>query len=407
VKISIIGYDLRALSLTRLFLKEGHDISIVSGFQHTTFENIVNYPIFMPNIPQYEQVKNIKKIVDIIENIKPELIICLHIESCEIGLVEVLRLRGFNTFGINAECALLETSKNFGISFAEKSGFKIPNTTFVPFEKKEEYYYINLKDKIVIKEDGLSGGKGTYIVENKHDFINTIKNIKTDFLIQEYVKGEEIAVSLLFSNGKIHLLNINFEIKRKYNGDIGENTSGMGTIARNVIDLNQQDIIKKVLKNLPENLLNIKYYGAIDLNFIINDKKEFVFLEFTCRFGDPELCSELLLINDIGKAFVDLANNNPLEISYKSSKWAVSIVARDIEKIIPISNVSANNYIVDMLNFGNYDECCVSAYGDNYFELTENIYTIFNKILPKKSHYRTDIHESIENRWQSFEEACK
>lgn len=407
MNISIIGYDLRALSLARLLIQEGNMVNVIPGFNHEIFTDIQCYKILSPIHPLYEKVKNTSEIVGIVKSINPDLVICLHIESCEVGLVEKLRENGFLTFGINRQCALLETSKQYGISFAQQSNLKIPSSFFVPFEKKKDFVQsYHFKDRIVVKVNGLAGGTGTHIIENQREFINVCKKINEDFIIQEFVEGEEVAFSLLISGEEVYLLNINFEVKREFDGDKGANTSGMGTVARNVEDLNRRNVINEVLKKLPKNLFQLGYNGAIDVNFIINKTGEFVFLEFTCRFGDPELSSELLLMDDITHLFTNMALNKKLSIEYKKEKWALGVVARNLNKIISSSKVDKHNYIIDMLDFGEYDECCISAIGDDYFHLAKTVYKIFDDILPTSAHFRTDIHESIEKRWEKLE-FCK
>lgn len=404
--IAIIGYDLRALGLCRILLREKHEVHIIPGFKNETFSNLKYYEIMSLNVPLYEQVREIDTILELLKGIKPDFVICLHIESYDSGLVELLRLNQFITFGINSSCAKLETSKYQGVLFAEKCGLQVPNTTYIFFENKNQWFEnFEWNNKIVIKANGLAGGKGTVIVEDKNHLKNVITKISTDFLVQNYIEGDEIALSLLLSGGEVHLINVNFEVKKKYNNDLGENTSGMGTVARNSLDLDTNQIIK-LLKNLPKHLFDVDYYGAIDINFIIDKDNNFVFLEFTCRFGDPELNSELLLINNVGELLYNIALNKLVKISYNEATWAVGIVAREIGKLLPISHVGVQNYFIDMLDFGGYEECCVSAYGKNYSIISDNIYHILKNILPLNSHFRTDIDKTIYKRWARFKNAA-
>ncbi len=404
MKICIVGYDIRALSLSRILIKDGHSLHLIPGFSKKTFNNLKNYKLPLTGLTLYEQVKESEYILSFVKKINPDLTICLHIESYSIGLVELLKKHNFLVFGINTLGSSLETSKIKGVQVAKDCGLFVPTTTYVKKENKKIWLdTFNLKHKIVIKENGLAGGRGTTIIENKAHLKKIIEKTEVNFIVQDFIEGEEVALSLLISGNNIYLLNINFEIKREYDNDKGDNTPGMATVARNTYDLNNKYLINKILKKLPFYLFDIGYNGPIDVNFIIDQNNNFIFIEFTCRFGDPELSSEILLLKNITKLFYDTSNNFPLNNFQNNHKWSTGIVARNINNFLDISNYEENKFVLDILDFNEYNELCISSVGNNYLKLLEKTYSFLNKNF-NNIHFRTDVYDNVNIRWNRLVE---
>jgi phosphoribosylamine--glycine ligase len=111
------------------------------------------------------------------------------------------------------------------------------------------------------------------------------KKIK-EFQLQKYISGVEVAVGALF-NGKDFILpiNINFEHKRMFPGDIGPSTGEMGT---SMFFGTQNKLFDSTLLKMKEKLAASGYVGYIDINCIVNSRGIYP-LEFTSRFGYPHI----------------------------------------------------------------------------------------------------------------------
>jgi hypothetical protein len=104
------------------------------------------------------------------------------------------------------------------------------------------------------------------------------------FQFQKVASGVEIAVGAFFNgNDFITPINVNFEHKKLFPGDIGPATPEMGTL---MFWEEPNGFFNATLAKMTEKLRASKYVGYIDINCIANGKGIYP-LEFTARFGYP------------------------------------------------------------------------------------------------------------------------
>jgi len=216
------------------------------------------------------------------------------------GISDKFRAEGLNIFGPSSEGAMIEGSKIFAKKLMKKYG--IPTADFMEFYDYESANeYLNKIDPpYVIKADGLAGGKGVIIANDKTEaektIIDMIKNKAfgdsgTKIVIEKFLNGEEATVLALFDGNNILPLISSQDHKAVYDGDKGPNTGGMGAIAPAPVV--NEDVMSKVLDRILYPLTkalkdkNIDYRGVIYAGLMIIDENPFV-VEFNCRFGDPE-----------------------------------------------------------------------------------------------------------------------
>ena len=106
------------------------------------------------------------------------------------------------------------------------------------------------------------------------------------FQLQRRVRGVEVAVGAFF-NGKDFMMpiNVNFEHKLLFPGDIGPATGEMGTC---MYWSGPNSIFAATLAKLRSRLAEENYVGYIDVNCIVNGQGIYP-LEFTARFGYPTI----------------------------------------------------------------------------------------------------------------------
>jgi phosphoribosylamine--glycine ligase len=130
----------------------------------------------------------------------------------------------------------------------------------------------------------------------------------------------EIAVGAFFNGHKFILpININFEHKRLFPGEIGPATGEMGT---SMFWSKPNRLFNLTLKKMETKLTREGYVGYIDLNCIVNGRGIFP-LEFTVRFGYPciSIQSEGIKM-PIGEFLYNLASGQ--DFSFKTRKgWQV------------------------------------------------------------------------------------
>lgn len=403
----LIGNDHRALALGRALRHEGHCVHVIPGFKVAVRPALAQVPFAFGPGPDWEQVQDINQIESAVISLDPDLVVCLHVESSEVGLVDRLgRLaekRGsrFKVFGVPREAARVETSKAFGLDVARRAGLCVPESELIPAGARDQWLPHGAPwkgRKLVLKADGLAGGRGTVIVQSEDEAVEALRTLPPgDVIAQEWICGEEVALSLLCKGRDIAVLNINFEYKREQDGDLGPNTPGMGTVARAARSSAE---IRPLLRELPTVLERLCYRGPLDMSFMVDlSRGELVFLEFTARFGDPELSSEILLLDEIGELLAANAWGCPPQIRYSSYQWAGGVVARGGVHHVAQTSLSSGfartheHMWVDGEHFS-----CFSAAGAELGATLDAVYRDVRSSVSACARYRTDIGYNVDRR---------
>jgi phosphoribosylamine--glycine ligase len=100
----------------------------------------------------------------------------------------------------------------------------------------------------------------------------------------------EVAVGAFFNDHDfLYPININFEHKRIFPGNLGPFTGEMGTL---MYWSSPNNLFKKTLLPMLDALRTAHYVGYVDINCIVNARGIYP-LEFTCRFGYPTIHIQL------------------------------------------------------------------------------------------------------------------
>ncbi|MDR2313669.1 MAG: phosphoribosylamine--glycine ligase [Spirochaetaceae bacterium] len=240
------------------------------------------------------------------------------------GIADRFRAAGLAVLGPGAEAARLEASKDYAKSFMKKYGVRTPQAlSFTRTGDALEALRTHFKTggaaqegppPLVIKADGLAGGKGVVIAGD----IKTAKKTVTAFmeegllgaagktiLLEEFFRGPEISVLGVVSAGpgkKARILPFVSarDHKRRFDNDEGPNTGGMGAIAP-VPDFTgtlQRDFEESILAPTLAGIEaeGFDYRGFIFFGLLIHDKRCYL-LEYNVRLGDPETQAVLPLLD--------------------------------------------------------------------------------------------------------------
>lgn len=110
------------------------------------------------------------------------------------------------------------------------------------------------------------------------------------FQLQKYVAGVEIAVGAFFNGTDfVTPININFEHKKLFPGDIGPQTGEMGTL---MFWSDPNKFFTGTLGRMQQKLAASGYRGYVDINCIANARGVYP-LEFTTRFGYPTISIQM------------------------------------------------------------------------------------------------------------------
>ena len=215
------------------------------------------------------------------------------------GLSDVLRKEGLKVFGPCQRSAQLEGSKIFAKQFMKEQG--IPTASYHIVSSVSEVLQAseNFFPPFVLKADGLAGGKGVFICQNRTEleeksrFLFEKKGLGPSgekALLEDFQSGREISVFAITNGESYSLLPVAQDYKRLYDKQQGPNTGGMGALAPLSLDSHLMEnienlIIKPTLKGLQKN--NFVYCGVLYFGLMIHKNFPKV-LEYNVRFGDPE-----------------------------------------------------------------------------------------------------------------------
>lgn len=213
-----------------------------------------------------------------------------------------LRKKGKRVIGGSAYTDRLEIDRDFGQGEMRKYGINIlPSWTFFDYDQAIEFIKKN-PARYVFKPNGNtpSSGKGLLFLGEEEDGKDLLEMLGQNkevwqkkaptFHLQRFVSGVEVAVGAFF-NGRDFILpiNVNFEHKRIFPGDIGPFTGDMGAL---MFWSAPNTLFKETLAKMLPALQQSGYIGYIDMNCIVNGRGIYP-LEFTARFGYPTIFTQL------------------------------------------------------------------------------------------------------------------
>ncbi|MFA7662609.1 MAG: phosphoribosylglycinamide synthetase C domain-containing protein, partial [Patescibacteria group bacterium] len=242
-------------------------------------------------------------------------------------IADDLRKKGKLVFGGTEYTDKLEDDRSFGQEELVKFGINVlPYKDFTSLDTAIEYIKQN-PSAYVLKPTGNPAVQVRGILfigemKNGEDVIKVLEGYKESladnphtFQLQKKVFGVELAVGAFFNGHKfIYPINVNFEHKRLFPGDLGPLTGEMGT---SMFWSEPNKIFKTTLGKFETKLAEAGFIGYIDLNCIVNQDGVFP-LEFTCRFGYPTISIQIEGIkNKLGEFFYNLASGQDFELKTK------------------------------------------------------------------------------------------
>ena len=275
------------------------------------------------------------------------------------GIVDLFEERGLKIFGPSAQAAQLEGSKIFMKNFLARHN--VPTAKYIETDSLEIAYkfIMTLEAPIVVKADGLCGGKGVIIAQNHNEAKkaagemlsgNSFGDAGTSIVVEEFLDGYELSVFALCDGEDYVVLPAAQDHKRLHNNDQGPNTGGMGAYAPTPL------VNDEIYKKLDERVIiptlegmkaeGMPFKGVLFIGVMVVNGEPII-LEYNVRFGDPE-CEELmpLIKSSVLDLFYKGATNNlkNLKIEFHE-KFAVGVVMSS--KDYPYKSSAPAEIIVD------------------------------------------------------------
>ena len=285
-------------------------------------------------------IKDYNELADFAEQNEIELTIVGPEAPLVDGVVDIFKARGLTIFGPTKEAAQLEGSKVYMKNFLAK--YNIPTAAYIESDSIEDLFKFTekLTAPIVVKADGLCGGKGVIIAQNHDEAKVAISEMLSGksfgdaglkVIVEEFLDGYELSMFAVCDGDDYILLQAAQDHKRLLDGDEGPNTGGMGAYAPT--PLVDEELYQKVKDRvIVPTLEGMKKEGApfegVLFIGIMVVNGEPITLEFNVRFGDPE-CEILmpLMTSSVSDMFYKAATNRLSDINVEFSKqYAVGVV---------------------------------------------------------------------------------
>jgi len=239
------------------------------------------------------------------------------------GVVDSLKKIDIPSVGPLKSLARLETSKSFTRLLMQKYNIE-GNPKFKVFESIEGIKeFLDELEGIVIKPDGLTGGKGVKVQGDHFDtkeealaYCEEVLQEHSSVIVEDKLEGEEFSLQCLTDGKTVVATPPVQDHKRRFIDDKGPNTGGMGSYsdADHLLPFMTQkdvDAALEITKKVAEAIYKEtgEYYKGVMYGGFICTKDCVKLIEYNARFGDPEAMNTLPLLKtdfiEICKSIVD------------------------------------------------------------------------------------------------------
>jgi phosphoribosylamine--glycine ligase len=241
-------------------------------------------------------------VVDLAEEIAPELVVVGPEEPLVRGVVDALTASGHLAFGPKAAAATLEGSKAWMKEVLATA--EVPTAKYRAFSAPELDGALAFLDALpgayVVKTDGLAAGKGVIVTESIAEARDAVRSYLSGAafgdagrtcVIEEGLTGPELSLFVLCDGERAQLFASAQDHKRAYDGDTGPNTGGMGAyspvpfVHKDLVDEVTERVIWPTLTELRRR--GAEYRGILYCGLMLTPDGPKV-IEYNVRFGDPE-----------------------------------------------------------------------------------------------------------------------
>ena len=246
-------------------------------------------------------LKDLASIVESVERHKPDLVDVMQDDAVAVGTVDALRELGYNVVGPTKAAGKIEWSKTWARERMVEYGMPVPEHESFSYDDSRGRDYaksLAARDGIVwIKADGLAAGKGAVPanVDNVDIVWNEMKKFgkaAEEIVVEEHMGGEEFSWYIIAdANGNYQTFRSAMDFKRRFAGDVGPNTGGMGSVSPTYITEGiEEQIDREIVQPFIHGMIQdghpyegVAYFGGMKLS-----DGSVKLVEINARWGDPE-----------------------------------------------------------------------------------------------------------------------
>ncbi|MDC2815716.1 phosphoribosylamine--glycine ligase [Leuconostoc suionicum] len=289
-KVLIIGSGAREHALAQTFLKSPQvdEVIVAPGNDGMSDDHLRRVEIPVTNLIELRDFANQEHV---------DLTFVGNEEPLTLGIVDVFAEASLKIFGPTKKAAQLEGSKSFTKNILQKYNIPTAQSLTVTSLNEANQAIAKFGFPIVFKLDGLALGKGVTIIENAADTQEYLEKLYTQnadakLVIEEYLKGVEFSVfTLVGPNGVMTHAPLAQDHKRRFDGDEGPNTGGMGAYSpvKWISDQIRQETIENLVNPTVKAMVeeHAPFTGVLYTGVMLTEEGPKV-IEFNVRFGDPE-----------------------------------------------------------------------------------------------------------------------
>ncbi len=230
------------------------------------------------------------------------------------GVADECARREVPCFGPTAELARLESSKTFARELATSLGISGPR--FASFDDHDAAiaWWRELGRPVVVKLDGLAGGKGVSIPDGEAATVEAIRSTSGQFLLEERLTGPECSLLALCDGVRAVALPLAQDHKRLGEGDTGPNTGGMGAFAPAAVPYDADELVAEFVQPILDHFAaaGTPYVGVIFAGLMLTADGPRL-IEYNVRLGDPEAQAVLPLVETDIAELAQLATHGRLD----------------------------------------------------------------------------------------------
>lgn len=290
MRILVIGSGGREHAL--LNAMQGHELTVAPG----------NAGMSRLATVRSVDVASPDEIVALARDIDAELVVIGPEVPLVAGAADALIEAGVPVFGPTKAAAQLEGSKAFAKDVMAAAGVLTASATRVEKTSDVETALDEYGPRYVVKDDGLAGGKGVVVTEDRAEakaHAEAVLAAGNPVLFESFLEGPEVSLFCLVDGETVVPLLPAQDHKRAYDNDEGPNTGGMGAYAPLpwLPEDGVQTIVDTIARPVAEEMVRrgTPYQGLLYIGAAWGPQGPAV-VEFNARFGDPETQAVLSLL---------------------------------------------------------------------------------------------------------------